>query len=1015
MVTSEMTSTNRSGGVDLAASVINIDGDVVRRDKVVRSNLAVNVAAGGNAQINHFTGKPKIKRRAPFKTALPQQDDFTGRAVELSQAEQAIRDHKPVVVYGSDGVGKTALLHKLTASEAAQTLPDGIVSLKGVYAASQATGLNDLAQLWFDQLYEAIPQCAFNLSQARAYILRTRAVVVLDDVSLPSLETLDAWLELGSAGAMLIGWSSRPNNNAIEPVKLRPLPHDEAMRLLATKLKLGDDASYLPLLDRICQWLADMPLAVTTAANIINDQDLPLDQVETTLAAIIVSAHDQLAAGVERSFGLAYATLTPLERQALKMVSAAPALSHDPDQLAQILSGTAQLESVARRTAVTGDQAVAEKVRLHVRRHGATASSNEAPAGGDVKANEARHAIEHLKSLGLLYANSPRLRIAAAFRPLARRDADEAQIMQQLSAHLLRNAAAGNFRERGYCQAELGNALGTLHWAAEHQRWNVVAELGRAIDPYLMLSGLWDAWGSVLDRMAQAARQIGDRAFTAWVLHQSGTRAAGLQQTDEAINLLRQALSIRREIGDYVGARITRHNLDVLTLPPPPGGNGSAPVKPAPSLARKAIKTIVALGLIATLAFGGYTLAQSLPVNSPTVPPAPPEMLSIADALTPAVVAPEEISSPTPIAPDKRSVTMTPMSITSAPVTPQSSTACRPAGKYVADVTIPDGSLLNAGKSFTKIWRVRNSGDCAWSEGVQLVYDRGSQVNGPSIVSVPAIAPGKTIDIRIDLRAPAEPGSYTGRWKLVASDGTVLTPLTVVIKIAPAQSALAAPQLIAPANNAQIDCPANKRVTLAWDDANQRDTAWYEYELSGETTSSTSASAKVPVSCNSQLAWRVRAMDSIGNPGPWSDYAHFVVGPQVFVADTPSPSPKAELPDDKDGPTNIDPYPVEPFPVLYGCKEFVQFKVWVDDPAGIADVEFWYFFEGKSVGSWKSHKAQPVDNHVYQTSIDFNADKEIFQVLGDEGGKLHWYVEAVDNRKNKTNSNEEIVPIEYCK
>ena len=38
---------------------------------------------------------------------------------------------------------------------------------------------------------------------------------------------------------------------------------------------------------------------------------------------------------------------------------------------------------------------------------------------------------------------------------------------------------------------------------------------------------------------------------------------------------------------------------------------------------------------------------------------------------------------------------------------------------FVADVTIPDGTVLKPGEKFTKIWSVQNTGICAWDEGVE--------------------------------------------------------------------------------------------------------------------------------------------------------------------------------------------------------------------------------------------------------------------------------------------------------
>ncbi len=86
---------------------------------------------------------------------------------------------------------------------------------------------------------------------------------------------------------------------------------------------------------------------------------------------------------------------------------------------------------------------------------------------------------------------------------------------------------------------------------------------------------------------------------------------------------------------------------------------------------------------------------------------------------------------------------------------------------FVADITVPDGTKINAGASFTKTWRLRNSGTCTWTTSYALVFADGDSMNGP--VAVPlgsSVAPGQTIDISVNLTAPSTAGTRRGYWKL---------------------------------------------------------------------------------------------------------------------------------------------------------------------------------------------------------------------------------------------------------
>ncbi len=91
---------------------------------------------------------------------------------------------------------------------------------------------------------------------------------------------------------------------------------------------------------------------------------------------------------------------------------------------------------------------------------------------------------------------------------------------------------------------------------------------------------------------------------------------------------------------------------------------------------------------------------------------------------------------------------------------------------FVADITVPDGTTFNPGASFVKTWRLKNIGDCAWSKYYGLVFTSGSQMGAPASVAMPvSVAPGQMIDITVNMKAPATPGSYRGYWMLKNASG----------------------------------------------------------------------------------------------------------------------------------------------------------------------------------------------------------------------------------------------------
>lgn len=83
------------------------------------------------------------------------------------------------------------------------------------------------------------------------------------------------------------------------------------------------------------------------------------------------------------------------------------------------------------------------------------------------------------------------------------------------------------------------------------------------------------------------------------------------------------------------------------------------------------------------------------------------------------------------------------------------------------DVTIPDDTRMTPGQSFTKTWRLVNTGTCPWTTEYSLALFSGEPMGAPANIRLPkAVAPGETVDISVDLIAPAAAGSYQGNWKL---------------------------------------------------------------------------------------------------------------------------------------------------------------------------------------------------------------------------------------------------------
>ncbi|MDY6876306.1 MAG: NBR1-Ig-like domain-containing protein [Chloroflexota bacterium] len=110
---------------------------------------------------------------------------------------------------------------------------------------------------------------------------------------------------------------------------------------------------------------------------------------------------------------------------------------------------------------------------------------------------------------------------------------------------------------------------------------------------------------------------------------------------------------------------------------------------------------------------------------------------------------------------------------------------CTLNASYVADLTVPDNTVIQPGVAFTKSWRIRNSGTCDWEPGFQLVFVEGSQLGLSVSVAVPATLSGATVDVAAQMVAPAEPGTYQGRWRMQSDQGQAFGSTIYVLIVVP--------------------------------------------------------------------------------------------------------------------------------------------------------------------------------------------------------------------------------------
>ena len=90
---------------------------------------------------------------------------------------------------------------------------------------------------------------------------------------------------------------------------------------------------------------------------------------------------------------------------------------------------------------------------------------------------------------------------------------------------------------------------------------------------------------------------------------------------------------------------------------------------------------------------------------------------------------------------------------------------------FVSDVTIPDNTPVTAGQAFTKTWKVKNAGSCAWDAGFKFAFTGGDAMSGTTYTLPSAVAAGAVTDISVPMTAPNKTGTIRGNWRMSTASG----------------------------------------------------------------------------------------------------------------------------------------------------------------------------------------------------------------------------------------------------
>jgi hypothetical protein len=167
-------------------------------------------------------------------------------------------------------------------------------------------------------------------------------------------------------------------------------------------------------------------------------------------------------------------------------------------------------------------------------------------------------------------------------------------------------------------------------------------------------------------------------------------------------------------------------------------------VEPTPTVDPNVIMTEVAMTVQAEVTQNALlTPSPTAPLPpTATVPPAPTQQLPVAPTLPSSGLAP----------------TLPSTSADNA--------------TWIADVTVPDDTVFWKNETFTKTWKIENSGTTTWDSTYKLVYVDGPILSEQLIVSiVNPVKPKNQVELSVPMKAPDTIGTVTNYWRMMNGKG----------------------------------------------------------------------------------------------------------------------------------------------------------------------------------------------------------------------------------------------------
>jgi hypothetical protein len=557
-------------GSDLGVAATRIEADLagaVISGQVAIGEHIVQIHAEHGAIVNY---QPPDQRPVPRARPTPLRclprpfDQLLGRDDLLLDAQRAVGAGGPAELVGKAGIGKTSLLRNLSHGFA-ELEPHGVI-----FTSARGQPAADVLQFIFECFYDCHGTIVVPTPEELARNLADRrAVIVIDDAELKS-EELQRVVNLMPGCTVIWACTERRLWGEGRSIEVPGLDDDAAIRLLERELGRPVAPDLRSGLLDCCRLLGGAPLRILQIGGFLRTSPADAERLLGVARELTGRTLDHLLAS----------QLTEGDRGVLSPLFALRNVPMGVDAVAAVMG--------------VGD--AGERLRELARRN-------------FVESHSPRYTLAGDPSLDLIFT---------------RRDDDSSERVERARSGLIGHYA----RDPGGDDASLATdyaepLIALLRDAERRDRPHDVLRLAHAGDRVLALGGRWGAWGTALDAALPAATTLGDEREQAWALHQLGSRALGYGDRAAAREQLGTALELRERLGDHRGATVTRHNLDLLSGPPPAPRRPPRPRGPLIGAGIAVLAATVGIGAAAALSGGGGQSAPSVEAtpNSVTSPP----------------------------------------------------------------------------------------------------------------------------------------------------------------------------------------------------------------------------------------------------------------------------------------------------------------------------------------------------------------------------------------------------------